>query len=201
MPHSRTKPKGDAHPVKGVKQASPPSRRKVYARDLPLMDLRDLRVIVIDDNEFAMTLIKRLLTAMRVSEIFVCSDAGVADKAIHKAKPDVVIVDLDMPEKSGLQVIHDIRHGTGVVSKDMPILVVSAHTDREHVGKARDAGVNWVLVKPLSFRNLYEGLVRVVLDDRPFVEEGNYVGPCRRVRSVSYDFPSDRRLANRDGKG
>lgn len=200
MPHSRTKPKRHLRPVKGVKQANPTARRKVYSRDLPLMDLRDLRVAVVEDNDFATTLIKRLLGAMRVSEIFTCADPGAADAAIRKAKPDIVIVDLDMPGKSGLQVVHDIRHGSGATPKDLPILVASAHTDREHVGKARDGGVNWVLVKPLSFRSLYEGIVRVMLDDRPFVQEGNYSGPCRRIAATPYDFPTDRR-ARRDPAG
>ena len=195
---SRLKAKSDKLlPTKGVRQAGPPVRRRIYARDLPLLDLRDLRISLIDDNEFATTLIKRLLSAMRVSQIFTCSDPTLAHDVIAKAKPDVVIVDLDMPEKEGLEIVRDIRRGRGTVAKDASILVVSAHTDREHVGKARDEGANWVLVKPLSFRSLYEGLVRVVLDDRPFVEEGNYVGPCRRVRTVAYDFSPDRRGADK----
>ncbi len=198
MPQSRSKPKrGDPAPTKGIKRAAPPTRRRVYARDLPLLDLRDLRIALIDDNEFATTLIKRLLTAMRVSQIFTCSDPTLAHEAIGKAKPDVVIIDLDMPEKEGLEIVRDIRRGRGTVAKDASILVVSAHTDREHVGKARDEGANWILVKPLSFRSFYEGLVRVVLDDRPFVEQGSYAGPCRRVRTIAYDFSPDRRGAGK----
>ena len=64
---------------------------------------------------------------------------------------------------------------------DIAILVASAHVDREYVAKAREAGANWILVKPLTFRRLYEGLVNVIMDERAFVEGDVYVGPDRRV--------------------
>ncbi|NJO33107.1 MAG: response regulator [Rhodospirillales bacterium] len=160
---------------------APSAGRKVYSRNLPALDLSALRIFVLDDNEFAVTLVKRLLTAMRISEMFSCSNPERALAEITHAKPDIVILDLEMPGKHGLDLVHEIRTGRSGVREDMAILVASAYADREQVRKASDAGTNWVLAKPLSFRHLYEGLVRVTLDDRPFVRADGYIGPCRRV--------------------
>ena len=190
---SRISKSAVSRPLRGVKQTAPPVTRKVYAPEMPLLDLSEVRVVVIDDNEFAMTLIRRLLGAMRVAEVTTCSDPEVATEVIQQAKADILIVDIDMPGKNGLDVIHDIRHGQAGVAKDISILVASAHVDLEHVARARNEGANWVLAKPLSFRSLYDGLVRVILDDRPFVEGKAYVGPCRRVRAVPLDDPASER--------
>jgi two-component system chemotaxis response regulator CheY len=156
-------------------------RRKVYARTVPALDLSALRIFVVDDNEFTVTLIRRLLTAMRISEIFSCSDPERAVAEIMQVKPDIAIVDLEMPGKHGLDLVLDIRTGKAGIRDDLAILIASAHTDREQVLKASNAGTNWMLAKPLSFRKLYDGLARVTLDDRPFIRADGYIGPCRRV--------------------
>jgi DNA-binding response OmpR family regulator len=121
-------------------------------------------------------------------------DPLVADAMIRQSKPDLVIVDIDMPGRNGIEVVHDIRHGQVGIANDVCILVVSAHVDLEHVEQARNEGANWIVAKPLSFRTLYDGVARAILDDRPFIESPGYVGPCRRTKAVPLADPnSDRR--------
>lgn len=185
-----------SHTYPGSRSA-PHGQRRFSGFQLPLLDLSELRVIVIDDNEFATVLMRRLLSVMRVSQVTSCLDALEADAAIRQSKADLAIVDIDMPGRSGLEVVHDIRHGQVGVPKDMCILVASAHVDLDHVEQARNQGANWILAKPLSFRSLYDGIARAILDERPFVDSAAYVGPCRRVKNVPLADPaSDRRRIN-----
>ena len=165
----------------GSWRSAPSARLKVYSRNLPTLDLSAVRVFVVDDNEFTITLARRLLTAMRIGDIYSCSNPERALAEMKRVKPDIVITDLEMPDRHGLELVHDIRTGEAGVREDVAILVASAYAGREQVMRASDAGTNWMVAKPLSFRNLYEGLVRVVLDDRPFVRADGYIGPCRRV--------------------
>jgi CheY-like chemotaxis protein len=185
-----------SHTYRGSRSA-PHGQRGLSGFRLPLLDLSELRVIVIDDNEFATILMRRLLSVMRVSQVTSCLDALEADAAIRQSKADLAIVDIDMPGRSGLEVMHDIRHGQVGVPKDMCILVASAHVDLDHVEQARNQGANWILAKPLSFRSLYDGIARAILDERPFVDSAAYVGPCRRVKNVPLADPaSERRRIN-----
>jgi len=182
------------HSTKSIARSTPIVKRRVYGSDIPLLDLSELRVMVLDDNEFTTILMKRLLGVMRVSQVVVCLDPLVADGVIKQSKADLVIVDIDMPGRSGLEVVHDIRHGTVGVAKDICILVASAYVDLEHVEQARNEGANWIVAKPLSFRSLYDGIARAILDDRPFIESSGYVGPCRRVKEIPLANPAiDRR--------
>jgi two-component system, chemotaxis family, chemotaxis protein CheY len=171
----------DGTPGAGGWRSAPSARGKVYSRRLPTLDLSALRIFVVDDNEFTLTLVKRLLTAMRVSDISICLDPERALVEIARVKPDVVLTDLEMPGKHGLDLVYEIRTGKAGIREDAAILVASAYANREQVMQASNAGANWMLAKPLSFRRLYEGLVRVTLDDRPFVRADGYIGPCRRV--------------------
>ena len=178
---------------------TPTVKPTVYAYDMPLLDLSGLRVAVIDDSEFATVLMRRLLGVMRVAHISTCCDPLQADEIIRQSRADLLIVDIDMPGRTGIEVVHDVRHGRVGVATDISILVASAHTDLDHVEQARSEGANWIVAKPLSFRTFYCGIARAVLDDRPFVETSAYVGPCRRVASLPLaDSAHDRRKPSSD---
>lgn len=192
---------GVIQPPRALAGFTSPAKRKVYAYDMPLLDLSELRVIVIDDNEFATVLMRRLLGVMRIGQITTCCNALEADSAIRQSKADLVIVDIDMPGRSGIEVVHDIRHGQVGIAKDVGILVASAHVDLDHFEQARNEGANWIVAKPLSFRTLYDGVARAILDDRPFIDCPSYVGPCRRTKAVPLVDPSsDRRKSTQAGK-
>jgi CheY-like chemotaxis protein len=158
-----------------------PIARRSFGREVPALDLRGISLLVVNDNEFVRTYMERLFSIMRVGSVITCASPRSARAEIAKVQPDIVVIDLDLTGMDGLQLLHDIRRGGAGIPYDVAILVISAYVDREYVAKARDGGANWILVKPLTFRRLYEGLVRVIMDDRPFVERDTYAGPDRRT--------------------
>ena len=158
-----------------------PIARRTFGREVPALDLGGISLLVINDNEFVRTYMERLFSIMRVGSVVTCHNPRSARAEIATVQPDIVVIDLDLTGMDGLELLQDIRRGGAGIPSDIAILVASAHVDREYVAKAREAGANWILVKPLTFRRLYEGLVKVIMDERPFVEGDVYVGPDRRV--------------------
>lgn len=156
-------------------------RHRMFQREVPALDLSNISLFVVNDNEFVRSYMARLFGIMRVGRVATCDSPMTAREEIAAADPDIVMIDLDLSGMDGIDLARHIRSGEAGVRKDMAILVASAFVDRECVIRAREAGVNWTLVKPLSFRRLYEGLVRVILDERPFVETKGYAGPDRRL--------------------
>ncbi|HEX6121002.1 MAG TPA: response regulator [Dongiaceae bacterium] len=152
-----------------------------FAREVPALDLSALSVFVINDNEFVRTYMERLFSIMRVGRVATCADPLSARDEIATAKPDIVVLDLDLAGVDGLELLRDIRRGGTGIPSDVAVLVASAYVDRDYVMAARDSGASWTLVKPLSFRRLYEGLVRVIMDERAFVANDSYSGPDRRL--------------------
>lgn len=158
-----------------------PIARRTFGRDVPALDLGGISLLVVNDNEFVRTYMERLFSIMRVGSVVTCANPRSARAEIATVQPDIVVIDLDLTGMDGLELLREIREGGAGIPSDIAILVASAHIDREYVEKAREGGANWVLVKPLTFRRLYEGLVRVIMDDRQFVQSETYAGPDRRL--------------------
>ena len=158
-----------------------PIARRTFGRDVPALDLRNISLLVVNDNEFVRTYMERLFSIMRVGSVVTCANPRSARAEIANVRPDIVVIDLDLTGMDGLQLLQEIRRGGAGIRNDIAILVASAYLDRQYVMKARDNGADWVLVKPLTFRRLYEGLVHVIMDERPFLEGDVYVGPDRRI--------------------
>jgi DNA-binding NtrC family response regulator len=161
--------------------AESPAARRSFAREVPALDLSALSLFIVNDNEFVRTYMERLFSIMRVGRVATCADPLSARDEIAAAKPDIVVLDLDLTGMDGLELLRDIRRGGAGIPSDVAVLVASAYVDRDYVMAARDSGASWTLVKPLSFRRLYEGLVRVIMDERAFVGNDSYSGPDRRL--------------------
>ena len=170
-----------------------PIARRTFGRDVPALDLGGISLLVVNDNEFVRTYMERLFSIMRVGSVVTCANPRSARAEIATVQPDIVVIDLDLTGMDGLELLREIREGGAGIPSDIAILVASAHVDREYVAKARDGGANWVLVKPLTFRRLYEGLVRVIMDDRPFVQSETYAGPDRRLLVGIAGYDGDER--------
>jgi DNA-binding response OmpR family regulator len=71
--------------------------------------------------------------------------------------------------------------------------MVTGHTEKDRVTAARDAGVTEFLAKPISAKALYERIVNVVANPRPFIKTKTYFGPDRRRNSNSNYVGPERR--------
>jgi len=61
-----------------------------------------------------------------------------------------------------------------------PIIMLTGHSEKRRVTVARDAGVTEFLAKPISAKGLYQRILNVVANPRPFIKTKTYFGPDRR---------------------
>ena len=71
--------------------------------------------------------------------------------------------------------------------------MLTGHSEKKHVMAARDAGVTEFLAKPLSAKALYERILNIVMNPRPFVRTKTYFGPDRRRGAASNYAGPERR--------
>ncbi len=62
--------------------------------------------------------------------------------------------------------------------------MLTGHPELHRVIESRDAGINEFLAKPLSAKALYQRIVTIIENPRPFIRTENYFGPCRRRKNV-----------------
>lgn len=102
-----------------------------------------IEVLLIDDDVELSMMLRTLLRGQDFQIQSFCSGAeGI--KACREAPPDVVILDLLMPEMDGWEVCEHIR-----TFSDVPILILSALGAPGSVAKALDAGADDYLIKPV----------------------------------------------------
>ena len=103
-------------------------------------------------------------------------------------KPDLVVLDLGLPDGDGIELIRDVRGWSAI-----PIIVLSARTDEAQKVAALDAGADDYLVKPFGVAELL-ARVRVALRRRA---RGADDSPVVRFGTVAVDLPA--RRVTRDG--
>lgn len=164
-------------------------------------DLSHLKVLVVEDHKYMRNLIKEILVAFNIRDIRDCEDGTLAIRELSYFPADVAIVDLAMEPLDGLNFTRIVRNANESHNPFLPIIMLTGYAEVVKVAEARDAGVNEFLVKPVAARSLYQRIVSVIQNPRPFVRTEGYFGPDRRRRDdPSYAGP-DRRKRGLDELG
>jgi two-component system response regulator ResD len=115
-----------------------------------------MHILLIDDDLDITRLIKVMLKPLN-AQVEVANSGQAGIELIRQISFDVVILDLLMPDMSGLEVCRALRKFTRV-----PILVLSALTNPRSIAEVLDAGADSCLTKPVSKQVLVSHLMNLV---------------------------------------
>src|SRR5262249_9123411 len=103
-----------------------------------------------------------------------------------------VITDWAMPIFDGLELTQMIRQPGANGNPYVPIIMLTGHSEKKRVTASRDAGVTEFLAKPISAKALYQRILNVVVNPRPFIKTKSYFGPDRR-RNTNQNYAGPER--------
>ena len=147
--------------------------------------IRTLKVLVVDDNHSMRKLLRTMLAAIGVPTIYEASSGLAGLKLIQENKPDLVIVDWEMPGVDGSQLVRTVRSPDEFPEPDVPIIVLTGHGDRWRVVEAARLGAHEFLLKPVSINALQSRILDIICNPRPTVKLNNYYGPMpRRIAAI-----------------
>lgn len=113
------------------------------------------KVLIIDDNPSILEYLKALLSRYNFV-IETCTDGYDGLRKVAKLKPDIILLDLMMPNIDGLRFLKLKQELNDI--KDIPVIVISANTSRKNLLAVIEAGADRVLAKPLEVRELKSAL-------------------------------------------
>ncbi|MBI1329395.1 MAG: response regulator [Alphaproteobacteria bacterium] len=142
-----------------------------------------LKILVVDDNPHMRKLVETILRAFGVVQIFESATAEAAWELLGEINPDVVVLDWSLDGMNGLELTRMVRTSPASPNPFVPIIMLTGHSQAEHVRQARDAGVTEFLAKPVSVKGILTRLSAVIENPRPFVRTKVFFGPCRRRRN------------------
>jgi len=158
------------------------------------IEFNRLRFLVIDDNAHMRRILRTLLHGFGAREVYEAEDGASGLEAFTHYVPDIMIVDWAMPIFDGLELTQMIRQPGANANPYVAIIMLTGHSEKRRVIAARDAGITEFLAKPISAKGLYERIVNVVANPRPFIKTATYFGPDRRrLSNPSYIGPERRK--------
>jgi DNA-binding response OmpR family regulator len=110
-----------------------------------------LKVLVVEDNE-ADSALARVLFELCGHTVAVAGTAYKAVIAIRQSTPDIVVLDLMLPDASGITLIRRLRAEPAI--QPVPILAVSAYSERFPHSAQLEAGCDAFIAKPFDTRTL-----------------------------------------------
>lgn len=147
-----------------------------------------MRILLVEDEPQ----IRRFVSSALAGEGWQVGEAGCGKDALRDAStrpPDLLILDLGLPDMDGVDLIRDLRHWSS-----LPILILSARDDEQDKIDALDAGADDYLTKPFGVGELL-ARVRALLRRRVPAPDGSAL---MRFGTVEVDF--SRRLVRRGGE-
>jgi CheY-like chemotaxis protein len=135
-----------------------------------MADLSSLKILIAEDNKVNQRVLLLMLKRLGVAASLV-ADGKAAVEFVHANAPDVILMDLQMPEMDGLQ-------ATQVIRKEAPaqqqpyIIAVTAHALERDVERCMQAGMQAHLAKPLRTEQLEQALRELMMKDwRPALQQ------------------------------
>jgi two-component system KDP operon response regulator KdpE len=139
-----------------------------------------VKILLVDDDE---TLRRTLTIGLRAAEydVLIAADGRTALQALREDKPDLVVLDLGLPDLSGVDVLRRLRTWSTV-----PVVVLSARAESSEKVQALDLGADDYVTKPFGMDELLARIRaagRRAGSDVPILEAGDLVIdlPARRV--------------------
>jgi two-component system response regulator MtrA len=106
------------------------------------------RILVVDDDQ-AISEILGIVLRAEGFEPFFCADGDKALDAFHKHNPDLVLLDLMLPGRDGIDICQAIRLESGV-----PIVMLTARSDSQDIVTGLESGADDYIVKPIKNKEL-----------------------------------------------
>src|SRR5690606_25691919 len=86
----------------------------------------------------------------------------------------------NMSPMDGVEFTRLVRNSPDTANPYLPVIMMTGHSERTRVYEARDAGVNELVVKPITAKAILDRIQAVIFRPRPYVKTDGYFGPDRR---------------------
>ncbi|CAM3046878.1 response regulator [Pseudomonas floridensis] len=118
------------------------------------------QILIVEDNAANMRLAELLLTSAHHS-VITASDAETGLKLASERQPDLILMDIQLPEMDGLKATSLLKNNPATAA--IPVVALTAMAMKEDEEKIRLAGCNAYIIKPLRYKELYR-VIDALLD-------------------------------------
>lgn len=142
------------------------------------------RIVLADDHKLFRDGLERLLGYEEDIQVLGCADNGEdAVKLVEELKPDILLLDVQMPVMGGIELVEELR-SRGY--ENLKYIAITAFNDNDHISKLSEVGVSGYIVKSSGFEQVMNA-IRSVGKGFPYVDEAL----AEKMLSPNKDMDSD----------
>lgn len=117
------------------------------------------KILIVEDEESLLKLESILLTS-KGYEVLGVGDGQAALDVIAKIKPDLVLLDIMLPEIDGFEVCRRIK--ADEATRHIPVVMLTAKKSREDMARGEQVGADWYITKPFKSAMVIETIQRFI---------------------------------------
>ena len=121
--------------------------------------VKQAKILVVDDEQDIVNTVQYRLKACDFNVITANNGKEGLEKVINE-KPDLVLLDINMPIMDGHEMLERIRSRPDL--RDIPVIMLTAYSDRRDISKAADLGIEQYVTKPFDFADLMEKISKAL---------------------------------------
>lgn len=153
-----------------------------------------IKVMLADDHVLIREGIRQLLEFDGAIEVIdEANDGNECLEKLNKVKPDILLLDINMPKKNGIEVLEEIKNN----NMNVKVLILTVHNEVEYLLKAVDIGVDGYILKDTESNELKKAIISIV-NGESYIQP-NLI-PALNSKLVSRDKDKDKidALTNRE---
>jgi len=147
------------------------------------MALEGVTALILDDNAHMRGVLRAILVSFGMRRIDEAADCNEAIRLVAGGVIDIAFIDFKLSGLDGIDFCRQIRRAPESPNPFLPIIMVTAYSERSRVLDAVNAGVDEFLVKPIRAVDVANRMNAVIERRRSFIDVPAYFGPDRRRRT------------------
>jgi DNA-binding response OmpR family regulator len=148
------------------------------------INLEKARILLLDDHPEGGNVLAQICMGFGAKRFFRCTSVAEAKELVNDSELHLILVNANLRESPAFDFIDWLRRSNLQPNSFTPVVLITGHTQRSQIERARDCGANIVLAKPVSPQSMLERIIWISREKRPFVNSGNYIGPDRRFHDT-----------------
>ena len=149
-------------------------------RSSETINLANANILLVDGHRQGLAILTELFAGFGAHAVQTATDGEAAMDLVRAQEFNLLVVDSALADMDGYQFIRTLRRSGVAPNCFAPVLLLTGHTQRSQVVKARDCGANFVVCKPVSALVMLQRILWISRENRQFVDAPNYCGPDRR---------------------
>lgn len=113
-----------------------------------------MKILLVDDSAAMRQIQKKILVGLGIAQIVEAGDGQAAVKAAETEKPDLIMMDWNMPVMTGIEALKQIKANPEL--KAIPVIMVTSESEKSNIMEAIKAGAANYVVKPFNGASIRE---------------------------------------------